>query len=164
MSVKTQPRIEKERTLTSERQAFWGGASAVPGGGDIGYVQIINPSGTGFRVYPEELHCTYNVNNAAAELINVAYYDTPLANLGQAQNKYRGGIFFAPNAEVRTENIGGPALGTLIGSFYLVRGQPYQFLVGHPIRLLPGQGLIMYPANAGEDLDVFMEWKEIEAV
>lgn len=162
MPVITQHRVEKFRSITAVRQPFWGSGAASPGGAQHALVQLFNPAGSGYRVYPEKMYVT--MAGAGTRLISLVELDVATGVLQTtAQNKYRGAGAFSAHAQLYSAT---PALlpGTRVAQFYLTAGIASSVLNGHEARLQPGMGLAVFQESTGIDLTVMWEWKEIEIV
>lgn len=164
MPVITQHRVEKFRSITSVRQPFWGSATATPGGGQRALVQIFNPVGSGYRIYPEAMYVSMSGNGT--RLIEFRQLDVATGTeVFTKQNKFRGGTdSFVSNAELYQDTPGGVLPGFVFAHLYIAQGQPTELINGHEVRLQEGAGLAISHVDNGVDLTVMWEWKEIEIV
>ena len=161
----TTQRIELERFLNNDRQVYSGFIRSVPTAGQFAGLQIVNPSGTGCRVYPRKIQITTSTSNTQSSRVTVRRAATPIGSevLTKA-NKYEGNVTATACAKLYQATFAATASfpsGTEFASGYTTRGTSYQLVADHPFRISPGQGLFVGCYDAAVDIILYVEWFEI---
>lgn len=123
------------------------------------YIQLLNPVSSGVVVYVQRMICDTATNGIG--IIN--RYGTALttaATMGTQHSK-RGNQ--TPAAQLRQGTDASGTLGTTIGSLRLLADTPYAWLIGTPLKLDQGEGILSRSPSTNGDLQVFFEWEEVAA-
>lgn len=137
-------------------QAFIGGHFVSGTGSQYTHIQLFNPGGSGVIVFVFSI--VGNPDTAAH--VQLRSHNTALTTLSaQRVNKNMGGA--APVCEVRHQT-NASLLGTLITpSGPLPLDTPYRFLVGDPIVLGAGEGVLTVPGIVNVGSLGAYEWIEL---
>ncbi len=149
--------LQKSREQTDAGSQMHGGARHSGTTAEFSYCQLFNPAGSGVNAYIQKMIMSTDLASAPRICVYDAAIGSTPSNWGVNNNKSRASV---PVVELR-EGSDPLELGTILSLIKVLADSPWGWLGESPIKLEPGQGILVRSGGTNRDLQVHFEWEEV---